>query len=145
MDWRYTSKPGYALAPLTVVFGTFLLAYRSYIRLRDRHARLAQLSRFPGFRFIEADIADRDRIAALFDELRPRRVLHLATNVARMPRKDRERLYLLLSDRARRDAERYRWIRLRGAWDTEAFLNGLSPEQYDDALDAAMAAEASGP
>ncbi len=49
-----------------------------YYDPRIKHARLAQLSRFPGFRFIEADIADRDRIAALFDELRPRRVLHLA-------------------------------------------------------------------
>lgn len=39
----------------------------------------------------------------------------------------------------RADAERYRWIRQRGAWETEAFLNGLSPEQYDAAIDAAMA------
>lgn len=37
-----------------------------------------------------------------------------------------------------RDAMRYRWIRERGAWDTEAALNGLSPEEYDAALDAAM-------
>lgn len=37
-----------------------------------------------------------------------------------------------------RDAARYRWIRQRGAWETEAVLNGLTPEQYDAAVDAAM-------
>jgi UDP-glucuronate 4-epimerase len=49
-----------------------------YYDPRIKHARLAQLRRFPGFRFIEADIADGERIATLFDELQPRRVLHLA-------------------------------------------------------------------
>jgi len=38
-----------------------------------------------------------------------------------------------------RDALRYRWIRRHGAWETEAFLNGLSPEEYDVALDKCMA------
>lgn len=38
-----------------------------------------------------------------------------------------------------RDAKRYRWIRQRGAWETESFLNGLTPEEYDAALDKAMA------
>lgn len=37
-----------------------------------------------------------------------------------------------------RDAKRYRWIRERGAWETEAFLNGLTPEEYDAAVDAAI-------
>lgn len=38
-----------------------------------------------------------------------------------------------------RDAKRYRWIREHGAWETEAFMMGLTPEQYDEALDKAMA------
>ena len=41
----------------------------------------------------------------------------------------------------KRDAARYRWIRERGAWETEEYLNGLTPEQYDAAVDAAMSAE----
>ena len=40
-----------------------------------------------------------------------------------------------------RDAVRYRWIRERGAWETEAFLAGISPEEYDAAIDAAMPAQ----
>lgn len=37
-----------------------------------------------------------------------------------------------------RDAERYRWIREHGAWETEAFLNGLSAEEYDREIDKRM-------
>lgn len=37
-----------------------------------------------------------------------------------------------------RDVQRYRWLREHGAWETEAFLNGLSAEQYDKALDERM-------
>lgn len=40
-----------------------------------------------------------------------------------------------------RDAERYRWLREHGAWETEAFLGSLTAEQYDAAIDAARAAE----
>ena len=36
---------------------------------------------------------------------------------------------------AQRDAERYRWIREHGAWETESFLSSLDPEQYDAAID----------
>jgi UDP-glucuronate 4-epimerase len=44
-----------------------------------KHGRLAELAPFADlFRFHEIDLADRDRVAALFDELRPRRVVHLA-------------------------------------------------------------------
>ena len=42
------------------------------------------------------------------------------------------------SEAVERDAARYRWIRERGAWETEAFLNGLSPIDYDCAVDKAM-------
>ncbi len=49
-----------------------------YYDRRIKQARLAQLASHPGFCFIEADIADRDRLAGLFARLRPRRVLHLA-------------------------------------------------------------------
>lgn len=40
--------------------------------------------------------------------------------------------------RLRVDAKRYRWIREHGAWETEAFLNGLTPAEYDAAVDKAM-------
>ncbi len=49
-----------------------------YYDPRLKQARLARLALQPGFRFIEADIADADRMAELFAELRPQRVLHLA-------------------------------------------------------------------
>jgi hypothetical protein len=38
-----------------------------------------------------------------------------------------------------RDAERYRWLREHGAWESEAFLNGTSPAEFDAALDARIA------
>ena len=37
-----------------------------------------------------------------------------------------------------RDAARYRWLRERGAWETEAFLNGLTDDEFDVAIDDAM-------
>lgn len=39
----------------------------------------------------------------------------------------------------RRDAARYRWIRQHGAWETEALLNSLQPEEYDELVDRFMA------
>jgi UDP-glucuronate 4-epimerase len=49
-----------------------------YYDPRLKQARLAQLTPQPGFRFIETDIADRDALEKLFNEVRPERVLHLA-------------------------------------------------------------------
>ncbi len=49
-----------------------------YYDTRLKRARLAQLLPQPGFRFVEADIADHRAVAALFSELSPRHVLHLA-------------------------------------------------------------------
>jgi UDP-glucuronate 4-epimerase len=43
-----------------------------------KHARLALLQAEPGFRFIEMDIADRPRMAALFEVEKPELVVHLA-------------------------------------------------------------------
>lgn len=43
-----------------------------------KRARLAQLTDHPEFRFVEADIADRNRIPALLAEARPVGVVHLA-------------------------------------------------------------------
>jgi UDP-glucuronate 4-epimerase len=43
-----------------------------------KRARLAELRALAGFRFEPLDLADRDTTAALFAELRPRRVVHLA-------------------------------------------------------------------
>ena len=49
-----------------------------YYDPRLKHARLTQLTAHPGFRFKETDIADRAALEALFAEVRPERVLHLA-------------------------------------------------------------------
>lgn len=43
-----------------------------------KRARLAELSALPGFQFAESDLADRDRVAALFSAHRFGRVVHLA-------------------------------------------------------------------
>ncbi|MDP2298008.1 MAG: GDP-mannose 4,6-dehydratase, partial [Pseudolabrys sp.] len=45
-------------------------------KLKD--ARLAELAKFPGFRFIKLDLADRAGMAALFAEHRFAHVVHLA-------------------------------------------------------------------
>ncbi len=49
----------------------------SYYDPALKHARLAQIQDFPGFRFIEMDLADRPRMAALFDVEQPELVVHL--------------------------------------------------------------------
>ena len=36
------------------------------------------------------------------------------------------------------DAARYRWLREHPAWETEAFLSWLTPQEFDTAVDAAM-------
>ncbi len=38
----------------------------------------------------------------------------------------------------RADAERYRWLRKHPAWETEAFLSGITPTEYDAAIDDRM-------
>lgn len=50
----------------------------AYYDVALKRARLAQLQPYGNFRFVELDIADRQGLATLFDEIRPRRVLHLA-------------------------------------------------------------------
>lgn len=50
----------------------------SYYDVALKQARLAQLQSHPHFRFIQLDLADRAGMAALFDEVQPQRVLHLA-------------------------------------------------------------------
>jgi len=50
----------------------------SYYDVALKEARLAQLQSHPNFRFIQLDLADRAGMAALFDEVQPQRVLHLA-------------------------------------------------------------------
>lgn len=50
----------------------------SYYDPRLKEARKAVLEQFPGFRFVRLDIADRAATAALFDEVRPRHVVHMA-------------------------------------------------------------------
>jgi UDP-glucuronate 4-epimerase len=43
-----------------------------------KRARLAELAKLPGFRFDQIDVADRERVAALFSAHRFTRVIHLA-------------------------------------------------------------------
>jgi UDP-glucuronate 4-epimerase len=49
-----------------------------YYDPRLKHARLAELTPHPGFRFIEGDIADATTLNALFAQYRPQRVVNLA-------------------------------------------------------------------
>lgn len=50
----------------------------SYYDVALKDARLAQLQGHANFRFVKLDVADRAGLAALFDEVTPTRVLHLA-------------------------------------------------------------------
>ena len=50
----------------------------SYYDVALKDARLAQLQGHANFRFVPLDVADRAGLAALFDEIKPQRVLHLA-------------------------------------------------------------------
>ena len=50
----------------------------AYYSVALKRARLAELARLPGFRFVELDLADRARVARLFETERPARVVHLA-------------------------------------------------------------------
>ena len=50
----------------------------AYYDVALKEARLAQLQSHPHFRFARLDVADRAGLAALFDAVKPERVLHLA-------------------------------------------------------------------
>lgn len=49
-----------------------------YYDVKLKHARLAQIGAQPNFRFIQADLADRNGISELFAQHPPKRVIHLA-------------------------------------------------------------------
>jgi hypothetical protein len=61
-----------------------------------------------------------------------------------MTEQDRCEMETVINDVAARivlDAERYQWIRSRGgSWETEMFLSGLSPLEYDREVDKARGA-----
>ncbi len=57
---------------------TGLDGFTPYYDLRLKRARVARLAERPGFRLIEADIADPEALAAAFAPPAPRRVVHLA-------------------------------------------------------------------
>lgn len=50
----------------------------AYYEVSLKHARLQRLAAYPNFRFAALDVADRTGMAQLFDQVRPRVVLHLA-------------------------------------------------------------------
>ena len=50
----------------------------NYYDVALKDARLTQLTSHPNFRFVKLDVADRAGMIALFDEVKPERVLHLA-------------------------------------------------------------------
>lgn len=49
-----------------------------YYDVRLKHARMAQLDGRANYRFIKMDLADRQGMAELFQDVRPERVIHLA-------------------------------------------------------------------
>ena len=50
----------------------------AYYEVSLKRARLQRLAAYPNFRFVALDVADRTGMAQLFDQVRPRVVLHLA-------------------------------------------------------------------
>jgi UDP-glucuronate 4-epimerase len=48
-----------------------------YYDVTLKHARLAVLTKYPRFRFVKLDLADREGVAKLFASERPQRVIHL--------------------------------------------------------------------
>ena len=50
----------------------------AYYEVSLKEARLARLLQHPGFTFERTDVADRQAMRALFERVRPTRVLHLA-------------------------------------------------------------------
>ena len=50
----------------------------AYYEVSLKRARLQRLAAYPNFRFVALDVADRTGMAELFEQLRPRVVLHLA-------------------------------------------------------------------
>jgi UDP-glucuronate 4-epimerase len=50
----------------------------NYYDVSLKEARLARLTGHAAFRFAKLDLADRTRVASLFSELRPQRVVHMA-------------------------------------------------------------------
>ena len=49
-----------------------------YYDVSLKEARLARLTSQPGFRFVKLDVADREGMAAMFNQQHPQRVVHLA-------------------------------------------------------------------
>lgn len=49
-----------------------------YYDVSLKESRLAQLEHYPNFHFIRMDIADRDETARIFEQIKPKRVIHLA-------------------------------------------------------------------
>lgn len=49
-----------------------------YYDVSLKESRLAQLEHYPNFHFIRTDIADRDETARIFEQIKPKRVIHLA-------------------------------------------------------------------
>ena len=43
-----------------------------------------------------------------------------------------------LTEQDKRDAARWRYARLNGAWESEAWMNSATPEEIDSAIDKAM-------
>ncbi len=67
---RRLLEDGYAVAGFDSV--------NDYYDVRLKEARLKQLEGYEKFRFVKGDLADNAAVERLFDEERPRRVIHLA-------------------------------------------------------------------
>lgn len=50
----------------------------SYYDVRLKEARLERLAKYPGFKMMRHDLSGRESTAALFEQVRPQRVVHLA-------------------------------------------------------------------
>jgi UDP-glucuronate 4-epimerase len=72
---------GYHLSQRLLARGDVVIGFDNvnpYYDVTLKRARLARLLASPGFRFYEADVADREAVEHVFREERPQRVAHLA-------------------------------------------------------------------
>jgi UDP-glucuronate 4-epimerase len=66
----------------------------AYYDVTLKHARLAQLRRFPGFSFVEADLADTSAVNQVFADHKPDRVVHLGAQAGVRYSIDQPRAYI---------------------------------------------------
>jgi UDP-glucuronate 4-epimerase len=88
---------GFHTSKALLARGETVVGYDSitpYYDVRLKHARLAQLQRHPGFRFIEADLANAAALDQVFADHKPDRIVHLGAQAGVRYSIDNPRAYI---------------------------------------------------